>query len=88
VTIRTNFTTSPACSAVIEDDVESGGSVTPVLSDHDWADGHPKVVDNRIDTRRISIGRGSWTGDIPDHSTAVDAPALVAGTTLRAGTPQ
>jgi acetyltransferase-like isoleucine patch superfamily enzyme len=65
---RTNVTISAACSIVIEDDVVFGGSVTVVDSDHTWADGHPNVLYNRLDTGTIHIGRGTWVGD---HSTVL-----------------
>ena len=64
VAMRTNVTISAACSIVIEDDVVFGGSVTVVDSDHTWADGHPNVPYNRLDTGPIHTGRGTWVGDL------------------------
>lgn len=68
VGMRTNFTLSAAQSVVIEDDVVFGGSVTVVDSDHTWADRHPNVLYNPLETGPIHIGRGSWIGD---HSTVL-----------------
>jgi acetyltransferase-like isoleucine patch superfamily enzyme len=63
VGIRPFCTISAAESVVIEDDVTIAAYSSVIDSDHTFADGRPNVMQNRLATAPIRIGRGTWIAD-------------------------
>jgi acetyltransferase-like isoleucine patch superfamily enzyme len=63
VGIRPYCMISASESVVIEDDVIVGAFASVIDSDHTFADGHPNVMQNPVETAPIRIGRGTWLAE-------------------------